>query len=736
MDFTHSFLRSSVSVHLILACAGRYQFATACPRVRFLLTDNSRSPYLLHMRMAIAKWMLTATAVVGVLALVGCWSEPPRPPPHPMPPATAPAPVAHRPVEPSPPPPAITVTPVVVVRATSSAPNDAERSYSGKIALRLADWLKESGLPVTPASDDDVVAGRLNAARIAILAYNPDPGFREMMALRRFAGHGGKLVVFYSSSASLASLMGLQLGAIQTATAPGQWAWFHFLSGAPAGCPPQISQESRIMRPVLPASRSARVIATWETATGKSLQDPAWLASDRGFWMTHILLEGDVATKKQMLVAILGACDQTFWQAAAGHSIRAAGTMGRFRDTADAVRRLGALAPGDTRVQPLLAQAENLQAEMMRSFRSGDYPGTLGTGRLLESALTEAYACAQAPRPAEFRGVWNHSGLGLYPGNWDETCAVLARNGFTAVFPNVQKPGTALYRNRLIPENALVAQLGDQLAAAVEAGQRRHIDVHAWVILWNVEGEPEPQLTAWRRAGRLQVSASGEPLDWLCPSNPENRAYELNAIRDVATRYGVAGIHLDYVRYKSGDYCYCRGCRERFARDTGLTPRRWPADVRTGPLATTYRDWRRGRITTFVAAVRDTLRRVNPSLKLSAAVYPGYPGCRDSIAQDWGEWLRGGLLDFACPMNYSEDTGKIVEWYGKQTAYPGVRGRLCPGIGVTATESRLSAADTIDQIAALRREGAGGFVLFELNRTVEKDILPYLRMGLTSDAGR
>ncbi len=679
------------------------------------------------MRMAIAKWTLVATAAAGVLALAGCWSHPsPAPPP---------APLVHRPLEPGLPPPAVVAAPVVVVRATSSAPNDAERNYADKVATRLADWLKEAGLPVTPASDDDVVAGRLDGARLAILAYNPDPGFREMMALRRFVGHGGKLVVFYSSSASLASLMGLQLGPIRTAAAPGQWAAFRFFASAPEGCPPRITQESRIMRPVFPASPSARVIASWESSTGKLLPEPAWLASDRGFWMTHILLEGDVATKKQMLVAILGSCDPVLWQAAAAHAVRSAGTMGRFHDTSDAVRRLGALS-GDARVQSLLVQAESLQDDMLRSFRGVEYPRTLGTGCLLEAALTEAYARSQASRTPEFRGVWNHSGLGLYPGNWDETCSVLARNGFTAVFPNVQKPAVALYHNRLIPESPFVAQLGDQLAAAVEAGQRRHIDVHAWVILWNVEGEPAAQIAAWRKAGRLQVSASGAPLDWLCPSHPENRAYELNAIRDLASRYGVAGIHLDFVRYKSGDYCYCRGCRERFARDTGLTPRRWPADVRTGPLAAAYRDWRRSRITTFVAAARDTLRRVDPALKLSAAVYPGYPGCRDSIAQDWGEWLRGGLLDFACPMNYSENAGKAVEWYGKQTAYPGVRGRLYPGIGVTATESRLSAADTIDQIAALRREGAGGFVLFELNRTVEKDILPYLRMGLTSDGGR
>jgi hypothetical protein len=44
--------------------------------------------------------------------------------------------------------------------------------------------------------------------------------------------------------------------------------------------------------------------------------------------------------------------------------------------------------------------------------------------------------------------------------------------------------------------------------------------------------------------------------------------------------------------------------------------------------------------------------------------------------------------------------------------------------------------DTIDQIVALRRAGAAGFMLFDLNATLEQDILPFLRMGLTSDRAR
>ena len=38
---------------------------------------------------------------------------------------------------------------------------------------------------------------------------------------------------------------------------------------------------------------------------------------------------------------------------------------------------------------------------------------------------------------------------------------------------------------------------------------------------------------------------------------------------------------------------------------------------------------------------------------------------------------------------------------------------------------------TIDQIEIARQEGASGFALFSLNRTLENEILPILSLGVT-----
>lgn len=654
--------------------------------------------------------------------MMGCVERPsPRPPLLP-PPAPPPSPAS------------AAAKPVLLVQASSSAPNAQERNYAASVTTRLANWLKAAGIPIRIVDDEALARGAWSEASVVMLGYNPNPGTLELLALNRFVRRGGKIVIFYSAEPRLAALMGMRLGPYATMNEAGQWSAFRFNDGAPAGSPARIEQSSLNIRSVFPDSPGSRVIAWWETASGKPLRDPAWVRSDRGYWMSHVLLEGDGEAKKHLLIALLGSCDPALWRAAAEAAVKTGGTLGRYADFSQAV---GALSPQvakgsqSARTSALLTQAEELREELVRSYRRGDYDRTLATARLLDTAMTEAYARTQNPKAGEFRGVWNHSGTGLYPGDWDETCRILAQSGMTAVFPHVRRPWSAHYRSALIPLSDTARRYGDQLQACTEAARRYNLEVHAWVICWNLEGAPEKLLAAYRKKGRLQVSAEGVSLPWLCPSHPANVAFEVESISEMVARYPLDGIHLDYVRYKSQDYCYCDGCRTRFSKETGLKIRQWPSDVRTGPMTTAWRQWRRDQITRMVAQTRCLLRTSAPRLKLSAAVYTGYPGCRDSIGQDWGEWARLGNVDFVCPMNYTEDTAKFVAWYRKQAAFPGVHARLYPGIGVTATESRLTAVDTLEQIAALRTEGARGFMLFDGNRTLERDILPYLRMGAT-----
>ena len=112
-----------------------------------------------------------------------------------------------------------------------------------------------------------------------------------------------------------------------------------------------------------------------------------------------------------------------------------------------------------------------------------------------------------------------------------------------------------------------------------------------------------------------------------------------------------------------------------------------------------------------------------------------YPSPHDikSIAQDWDAWLARGDMDFVCPMNYFDTVNRFTSYTRIQLALPNTAGRVYPGIGVTAHESRLDAVETIDQIRAARAAGAYGFMLYDLNEALRQEILPALRLGISAE---
>ncbi|MBI3986626.1 MAG: family 10 glycosylhydrolase [Lentisphaerae bacterium] len=625
---------------------------------------------------------------------------------------------------------------IAVVQGTLSAPAD-EKNAARNAAQRISRRLNEAGIAHAALDDGDVIAGGLNAGvRVAILAYNPTPPASEIKALTRFVKDGGKLVVFYSSEPALAELMKVRLGGYATAQEHGQWSGFAFNRSTPEGVPDNVFQESANIRKMAPADESARVIATWVDAGGFPGRDAAWIQSGNGFWMSHILLDGDDDNKALMLAGFLGVYDSSVWPAVAARALSASGKINSCFSYEETVREFSSparRASQKTDVQRLLQEADTTRQSMIEDYNKRHYPAAVRRGRRLKALLTEAYSRLQDPRAREFRGVWNHSGLGLIPGSWRASCRLLSESGMTAVFPNVLWAGSAHYKSRIVPLSTPGRLYGDQLQQCLDAAHAYRLEVHAWKVCWNLDNAPASFVDRLKKAGRLQVSSEGRTLDWLCPTNPDNIADELGAIRELLEAYAVDGLHLDYIRYPGSHACFCKGCKARFEQALEQTVGLWPESARNGRFSEAYAAWRAGQITAFVKAVHDEIRRINPKIRLSAAVYGNYPECAKTLGQDWGQWLDEKLVDFVCPMTYFNDPATFQLALRKHLALPGAKGRIYPGIGVTALESRLAPDEVIEQIGLLRDQRAAGFMLFELNRTLERETLPVLRLGPTRE---
>lgn len=625
---------------------------------------------------------------------------------------------------------------VLVIRSETSAPNATERNVASRATDRVSRWLDNTGIRHAVLPESQLSAARLRGIKLLILPYNDRPTAAQLALYREHVNAGGKLIVCFSNSKELADLMHVSPGNVISHREPGRWAGFEFSDADTKSLhiPKHVYQQAWGIRIAQPQKGRGRVLAQWIDATGKLQPEPAWIATGRGYWMTQILLDDDRAGKEQLLLGLVASLAPGVWNEAAQYAAANVGKIDGFSSFANAVAGIRALAanhPARGEIETLLAQAGDAHTNVHTLLASGNPVASLAAARTARELLTRAYSRAQRIPAKEMRGVWDHDGVGWYPGDWDRTARELKAAGINTLFINTLWAGLAHYPSKIVPESHTYRKFGDQMKAASAAARKYGLKIHAWVVLWQINNAPDDFQAKMRKAGRLQQAADGTKLTWLNPVLDANQKYMLSAIEELARNYDLDGIHLDYIRYPDANADYSPATRAAFERWLGRSPGAWPASVRSGEMQNKFRSWRAGIITDFVKTTRRSLRQIKPELKLSAAVWGGYPDTIASIGQDWGAWIRDGQFDFVCPMNYADDTYKFSALTQKQLALPGAKGRIIPGIGVTAAESQLSPDKVIEQIAIARRLGAPGFSLYKLSQTLREETLPALKEGAT-----
>jgi uncharacterized lipoprotein YddW (UPF0748 family) len=210
-------------------------------------------------------------------------------------------------------------------------------------------------------------------------------------------------------------------------------------------------------------------------------------------------------------------------------------------------------------------------------------------------------------------------------------------------------------------KDPLAERGGDWLAEAVEHARANGVRLYPYVNNCIVEGRTSPEsLKRLREQGRLQRSPAGETIGWFCPSHPDNLTVMAAPMLEIVSNYDVDGIQYDFIRYPNSQGCFCENCRSLFERESGKTVANWPHDVAEGGIRfDEYTEFRCERISRIVEYISTRIRRINPKIKISAAVFRDWPACRVKNGQDWVRWCREGWLDEVFPMNYTQDSGEF-----------------------------------------------------------------------------
>jgi uncharacterized lipoprotein YddW (UPF0748 family) len=311
------------------------------------------------------------------------------------------------------------------------------------------------------------------------------------------------------------------------------------------------------------------------------------------------------------------------------------------------------------------------------------------------------------------RGVWFHHPESRHEKGWEGVLGELTKVGVTDVFVQLQAAGTVFFpiKGREVVSGKVPRRAEDGLQALLASASKHKIRVHAWITCWSLEGSEPTQQALLKSSQRLMADEKGAPLNWLCPSLPENRALLLDGIKALAFR-GVQGIHLDYVRYPEAQGCYAMATRKAFETVLGRRVATWPQDVLSSGLDSVAFDrFRQQEITSFVQEVRRVLQKSTSGCELSAAVFPT-PDAARLRGQNWSRWVNESMVDFVCPMMYSNTGYGFEQALKSGLAEIQERTRVWPGIGYSADESQLDRRGIAEQIEKARQAHVGGVAFF------------------------
>jgi uncharacterized lipoprotein YddW (UPF0748 family) len=361
--------------------------------------------------------------------------------------------------------------------------------------------------------------------------------------------------------------------------------------------------------------------------------------------------------------------------------------------------------------------------------------------------------------PAETRALWVLRTSLSSP----ESIATLVRtareHGFNTLLVQVRGRGDAYFTGGIEPRAAELQRQPaafDPLATVLTAARGAGLRVHAWVNVNFVSSAAEMPIasthlvhrhpewlmvprdlaqelskvseTSPSYAGRIARWTRAQPSVeglYASPVIPASADHIDAIIRDLAARYDLDGIHLDYVRYPSDRFDYSRAAIREF-RDT-IRPtlsasarrdldEREPIDPLVYPdrFQDEWRTFRVGRLTALVSRLRTTIKAARPSAMVTVAATPDIDDARAHRLQDWGAWLRDGLIDAICPMAYTPETAQFAEQIAAARAAAGTAA-VWAGIGAY----RIPAAQTVAHIETARRLGAAGVVLFSYDSLVD-----------------
>ncbi len=362
------------------------------------------------------------------------------------------------------------------------------------------------------------------------------------------------------------------------------------------------------------------------------------------------------------------------------------------------------------------------------------------------------------PAHAEFRGAWIASVYNInfpskpgLPVATQKAQAIRLLDaaksaGLNAVLLQVRPESDALYASKIEPwSRYLTGKQGvspgyDPLAFFIAEAKKRGIEVHAWLNPYRAAASAGQPRTSDHISKKFpQFTYKVGNVLWMDPGAPQVQGHIVKVVKDLLSRYDLAGIHLD-------DYFY------PYPTDSGevypFPDQKTYAAYRAAGGKLEKADWRRNNAHQLIEAISRTVRATKPGAVFGVSPFGIYtkgspPDVKAGVDQyhqlysDPLKWMREGWVDYLAPQLYWAEGGpqsfsSLLRWWRSPQVNP--RGiPVWPGIAVDRLASHGWPASQIAKQLELEKSiaprGRGGFLLWNIGPVKDntKGLVPVVK---------
>lgn len=234
----------------------------------------------------------------------------------------------------------------------------------------------------------------------------------------------------------------------------------------------------------------------------------------------------------------------------------------------------------------------------------------------------------------------------------------------------------------------------DPLAFAIKECHKRGMELHAWMVAIPLGSDKQVKQMGKKSLvkKRPDMCIRHNARWYLNPGHPETKTYLTAIAKDIATRYDVDGINLDYIRYPD-------------------RPKRFP-DQRTYRKygkGKSLAQWRRDNITEIVSSIYKSVKSIKPWIKIGSSPVGKYNdvaryssrgwNAHEIVFQDAQRWMKEGIHDIILPMAYFRDENFypfLLDWQENSNGRT-----IVPGLGIyflDPSEGNWTLNDVMQQI--------------------------------------